>query len=145
MPTKKIRVEVFDEEGSRYTIALEGIVTREKALRLFDIVELLGGVHDSLGRNSTPTRVSKFDKTKAIIERHFPFIWFSSGEIQASFEREFSEPVPLSTVSTYLSRMACRGLLTSKGSRNYRRYRAIAESRLDALRKGPRKPKEVLR
>ncbi|MCW3981837.1 MAG: hypothetical protein NWE81_01795 [Candidatus Bathyarchaeota archaeon] len=145
MPSKKIRVEVFDEEGNRYSIALEGVVTREKALRLFDIIELLGGVRDSLGQNSTPTDGSKFEKTKAIIETYFPFIWFSSGEIQASFEREFSEPVPLSTVSTYLSRMTCRGLLISKGPRNCRRYRAIAKSRLEALRKGPRKPKEALR
>ncbi|MQY62308.1 hypothetical protein GH146_03345 [archaeon] len=42
MPTKKIRVEIFNN-GDRYTITFEGQVTRDKALRLLDLVELLGG------------------------------------------------------------------------------------------------------
>ena len=43
MPARKIRVELFDSDGNRYTIAFEGQVTRDKALRLLDLVELLGG------------------------------------------------------------------------------------------------------
>ena len=44
MPARKMRVELFDNDGNRYTIAFEGQVTRDKALRLLDLVELLGGV-----------------------------------------------------------------------------------------------------
>ena len=44
MPARKMRVELFDSEGNRYTIAFEGQVTRDKALRLLDLVELLGGM-----------------------------------------------------------------------------------------------------
>ena len=43
MPARKMRVELFDSDGNRYTIAFEGQVTRDKALRLLDLVELLGG------------------------------------------------------------------------------------------------------
>jgi hypothetical protein len=39
-----MRVEVFDGSGNRYTVTFEGYVTREKAIRLLDIVELLGGI-----------------------------------------------------------------------------------------------------
>ena len=132
MPGKKIRVEVIDEEGDCYTIVLEGRVTREKAQRLLDIVELLGAVRGDSGQ-SAPRPVSKFDRIKAVVEKYFPFIWFSSVEIQASFERDSCEPVPLSTVSTYLSRMVNRGLLISKGPSHKRRYRVIAQSELEAL------------
>ena len=43
MPARKMRVELFDNEGNRYTVAFEGQITRDKALRLLDLVELLGG------------------------------------------------------------------------------------------------------
>jgi hypothetical protein len=42
VPARKMRVELFDSDGNRYTIAFEGQVTRDKALRLLDLVELLG-------------------------------------------------------------------------------------------------------
>ena len=38
MPARKMRVELFDNEGNRYTIAFEGQITREKAIRLLDLV-----------------------------------------------------------------------------------------------------------
>ena len=44
MPARKMRVELFDSEGNRYTVAFEGQITRDKALRLLDLVELLGGM-----------------------------------------------------------------------------------------------------
>ena len=44
MPARKMRVELFDSEGNRYTIAFEGQITRDKAVRLLDLVELLGGM-----------------------------------------------------------------------------------------------------
>ena len=37
MPTKKMRVEIFND-GDRYTITFVGQVTREKALRLLELV-----------------------------------------------------------------------------------------------------------
>ena len=91
MPAKKMRVEVFDEDGNRYTIAFEGKVTRKKALCLLDIVELLGGVHDKNKLQSNITKTSKFDRTKAIVEKHFSFTWFSSKDVLLMYEKEFNE------------------------------------------------------
>ncbi|MDH5447516.1 MAG: hypothetical protein OEY24_01490 [Candidatus Bathyarchaeota archaeon] len=127
MPAKKIRMEVFDEEGNRYTIAFEGKVTRKKALCLLDIVELLGGAHDKQELNRSVSKASKYDKIKSIVEKHFPFTWFSSKEVLATYEQEFNEPISLSTASTYLARMADRSFLLRRGPANNRKYRMMTE------------------
>jgi hypothetical protein len=127
MPARKMRVELFDGEGNRYSIAFEGQVTREKALRLFDLVELLGGVQatDAVqtshgGQTASP---SKYDKMGMLLQRHFPLVWFSSREVQSVYEHELNEPVTISTVSTYLSRMADKGVLLKMGASNSWKYR----------------------
>jgi len=125
MPARKMRVEVFDEDGNRYTITFEGEVTREKALRLLNIIELLGGVHNKGRSKANILNVSKFDRTKAIVEKYFPFILFSSKDVFKAYEQEFNELISLSTVSTYLARLVNRGLLTKQGSSHNRVYRKI--------------------
>jgi len=128
MPARKIRVELFDSDGNRYTIAFEGQVTRDKALRLLDLVELLGGTSGegptvSSGA-SLPNRVlSRFEKVQLVIQKNFPLIWFSSKDIQSIYEQDLKEPVSLSTVSTYLSRMAGKGMLLRTGGPNNLKYK----------------------
>ena len=128
MPARKIRVELFDSDGNRYTIAFEGQVTRDKALRLLDLVELLGGVPGEGPTVSTgtalPNRVSsRFEKVQLVIQKNFPLIWFSSKDIQSVYEQELKEPVSISTVSTYLSRMASKGMLLRTGGSNNLKYK----------------------
>ena len=126
MPARKIRVELFDSEGNKYTIAFEGQITREKALRLFDLVELLGGMPaggGSSGRNTVGNGFSKYDKVCMIVKKNFPLVWFSSKEVQSVYEQEFKEPISLSTVATYLSRMAKKGMLIKMGASNRLKYR----------------------
>ena len=128
MPARKIRVELFDSDGNRYTVGFEGQVTRDKALRLLDLVELLGG---SPGENPTvvggtalPNRtLSRLEKVQGIIQKNFPLIWFSSKDIQSIYEQELKEPVSLSTVSTYLSRMSVKGMLLRTGGPNNLKYK----------------------
>jgi hypothetical protein len=128
MPARKIRVELFDSDGNRYTIAFEGQVTRDKALRLLDLVELLGGAPSegptASSVASLPARVlSRFEKVQLVVQKSFPLIWFSSKDIQSVYEQELKEPVSLSTVSTYLSRMAAKGLLLRTGGSNNLKYK----------------------
>jgi hypothetical protein len=123
-----MRVELFDNDGNRYTIAFEGQVTRDKALRLLDLVELLGGApseNPSSSPNSalTSSLVSRFEKVQVVIQKSFPMIWFSSKDIQSVYEQDLKEPIGLSTVSTYLSRMAGKGLLLRTGGSNNLKYR----------------------
>lgn len=129
MPARRVRVDLFDTEGNRYSISFEGQVTRDKALRLLDLVELLGGMPS--GSNLAPAsatienELSKYDKIQALVQRHFPVVWFSSREVQAVYEQELKEPVHLSTVATYLSRMATKGVVLRRGPSNNLRYKVV--------------------
>jgi hypothetical protein len=129
MPARKMRVEVFDGDGNRYSISFEGQITREKALRLLDMVELLGGIPSSSGNPAvapTPNsnELSKFDKVRLIVQKHFPVVWFSSRDVQSVYEHELREPISLSTVATYLARMAARGLVSRMGAASNLKYKS---------------------
>ena len=135
MPARKMRIEVFDSEGNKYTISLEGNISREKAIKILDLIELLGGIPSGnpVLANS-PYKTAKIEKVKAIIERRFPLVWFSSREIQEAYEDEFKEPISLSTVSTYLSRLADRGFLMVSSNSRTKRYRMVTEITRQAIR-----------
>ncbi|HVO36848.1 MAG TPA: hypothetical protein VMT01_01595 [Candidatus Acidoferrum sp.] len=128
MPARKMRVEVFDAEGNRYTVAFEGQITRDKAVRLLDLVELLGGMPAegktaSAVAASSGITASKYDKMQVVVSKHFPITWFASREIQAVYEQEYNEPISLSTVATYLGRMADRNMILKAGASNSLKYR----------------------
>jgi hypothetical protein len=128
MPARKMRVELFDSEGNRYTVAFEGQITRDKAMRLLDLVELLGGMPgenptSSAGNVPSAGSSSRFDKVRGVIQKNFPMVWFSSKEIQSYFERELKEPISLSTISTYLSRLSAKGFLLRNGGANDLKYK----------------------
>jgi len=128
MPARKMRVDVFDENGNRYTVTFQGDVTRDKALRLLDIVELLGGMPRTGSElDQRNPDLSKFDKIRYIVKENFPVVWFSSRDVQSLYEQKLKEPVSLSTVSTYLSRMADHGFLVKNRISNRLQYRMITE------------------
>jgi hypothetical protein len=128
MPARRMRIDLFDSEGNRYSISFEGHVTRDKAEQLLDLVELLGGaasVAPNLTFNpSVPSiELTKCDKVRAVVRKHFPVTWFSSREVQAVYEHELKEPISLSTVATYLARSVTKGLLLKTGPSNNLKYK----------------------
>ncbi|UCF44788.1 MAG: hypothetical protein JSW44_03170 [Candidatus Bathyarchaeota archaeon] len=132
MPARKMRVELFDNEGNRYTIAFEGQITRDKALRLLDLVELLGGMPGEgaahgAGNVLARNNLSRFEKVRLIIKNSFPLIWFSSKDVQSVYEQELRERIGLSTVSTYLARMVNRELLLRTGRANNLKYKVAPD------------------
>ena len=140
MPARKMRVELFDSEGNRYTIAFEGQVTRDKALRLLDLVELLGGMPgegetSGTGNILTGNKMSRFEKVRLVIQKNFPLVWFSSKDVQSVYEQELKEPVNLSTVSTYLSRMTNRGLLIRAGEGTNLKYKVTTNIPREKIKK----------
>jgi len=128
MPARKMRVELFDSEGNKYTVSFEGQITREKAVRLLDLVELLGGVSSDARNPETNPMVasngsSKYEKVRMLVQKHFPIVWFSSREVQSAYEQEFKEPISLSTVATYFARMENKGILVKAGASNRLKYK----------------------
>ena len=70
--------------------------------------------------------LTRFEKVRLIIQKRFPLIWFSSKEIQSIYEQELKEPIGLSTISTYLSRMTKRGFLLRTGQSNNLKYKSTS-------------------
>jgi len=125
MPAKKMRVEIFND-GDRYTITFEGQVTRDKALRLLDLVELLGGMPTVNAKlQKSASEMPKIQKVRLVAEKSYPVGWFSSKDLQSAYEKQFNEPIRLSTISTYLSRLSDRGFFLRRGSSNQLRYRLV--------------------
>jgi hypothetical protein len=125
MPARRMRIELFDSEGNKYTIAFEGQITRDKALRLLDLVELLGGMPSGGANPEIPStnKFSKYDKVRMLVQKRFPIIWFSSKDVRSAYEREFKEPISLSTVGTYLARLTDKGLLVKMRGSNRLKYK----------------------
>jgi hypothetical protein len=101
-------------------------------MRLLDLVELLGGAPNesaakSLGSAPEGFSISRFGKVRSVIQKSFPLVWFSSRELQSVYEQEMKEPISLSTVSTYLSRMTGKGVLLRTGETTNLRYKSVSK------------------
>ncbi len=116
---KKVKFEMETGDGDKIAITFEGSLTREKLYQLADFLELVSGAPEP----SENIRGNKLTKLMSVIEKHFPYSFFTSREIAEAYQYEFREPIPLSTASTYLARLAERGWLERTGSGNLARYR----------------------
>ncbi len=104
MVKKRIRIDMEDADGAKYDIKLEGNVTREKVLKIFEMMDLMNIEQGT----ETPNLNSIGGKIWNIIDKHFPIGKFTSNEILEKYEDEYEEPIKLSVISTYLSRFTSK-------------------------------------
>lgn len=123
MPRKKIRIEMDDGEGGRYALSVEGNVTRDKILKVFELMQLLDMEQVS---ENVPHSNSVGSKIWSLVENKFNFGDFTSSSLLEAYEDEYNEPVKLSVISTYLSRFADRGMLARNRGRKEWLYRKVA-------------------
>jgi len=124
MSSNRVKIDVNDNDGNKIIISLEGRLTRDNVLKLLDIVDLLGRSPDVHSENKELT-LSKFEKIQKIILQKYPLGWFTSQDIMESYEDSLDEPIGLSTVSTYLTRLTMKGVLTKTGPTSKRKYKVI--------------------
>lgn len=124
MPGNRVKIDINDDDGNKFTISLEGHLTRDKVLQILDFVDLLGA-SSTIEKNTEESNHSKFEKIQNVILRKFPVGWFTSQEVMIAYEDSLDEPIGLSTVSTYLTRLAVKGLLKKTGSTAKRSYKVI--------------------
>ena len=105
MPRKRIRIDLEDSEGAKYNFNLEGNITREKILKIFELMDLMNIEEEQ----NTPNLDSIGAKIWNIIDKFFPVGKFTSSKIQENYEDEYNEPIKLATISTYLSRYNTKG------------------------------------
>lgn len=106
MAKKRIRIDMEDADGARYDIKLEGNVTRDKVLKIFEMMDLMN-IEDQEDKSVKMDSVGS--KISHIVEKYFPMGKFTSSNILEKYEDEYNEPVKLSVISTYLSRFASKG------------------------------------
>src|SRR4030067_2499773 len=125
MPSKKVKIEVSDNTGGNCSISYSGEINRDKVLQLLHFVELLGG--SNTYNSNTKQFATKFDRVVKLIQTHYPVGPFTSSKVQENYEKEFNEPISLSTVSTYFSRLISRDIITYVGpsKRCYRMKRML--------------------
>ena len=107
---KKIKIEVEDEEGTRYTLALEGRVSRDKILKAVDMLDVMDVPLDQ-GEERPISDGTSYGKVMSLIEGGFSTAEFSSSDVAREFDERYGQPVRLSTVSTYLARLVEKGYL----------------------------------
>ena len=105
MARKRIRIDLEDSDGAKYNFSLEGNVTREKMLKIFEMMNLM-----NIEEPEASTQLDSIGaKIWNIIDKNFPIGKFTSSMILEKYEDEYGEPIKLSVISTYLSRFAVKG------------------------------------
>ena len=128
LPVKRVRVDFYDETGCRHTIAVEGPLTRDKIGRILDYAELMGGLASPLPLNApTGYARTKLERIRDLILHRLRHTLFSSDDVRNLYQEFYAEPIPLTTVATYLSRLVDRGLMRRSGSSGRWRY-CVADS-----------------
>lgn len=105
MANKRIRIDMEDSDGAKYDIKLEGNVTREKILKIFELMDLMNIEQESVNQPLDTIGAKIWN----IIDKYFPMGKFTSSELLEKYEDEYNEPIKLSVVSTYLSRFNTKG------------------------------------
>ncbi len=108
---KRVKVEITDEEGTTYSLSLQGKFSQEKVLRMMELMDLLGDQPHNKPQKSEPDQSTTYGKLLKLIESNYSMKEFSSADIARDYEEHNNNPIPLSTVSTYLARLADRGAL----------------------------------
>jgi hypothetical protein len=105
MTRKKIRIDLEDSEGAKYNFSLEGNVTRDKMLKIFELMDLINIEEPE----ESPQLDSIGSKIWYMVDKHFPLGKFTSSEMLEKYEDEYGVPIKLSIISTYLARFATKG------------------------------------
>ncbi len=121
MAKKRIRIDMEDSDGARYDIKIEGNVTRDKVLKIFEMMDLMNIEEEQEATNMD----SVGSKIWHIVDKFFPIGKFTSTNILEKYEDEFNEPVKLSIISTYLSRFSSKGRIDRLRTGREWTYQAI--------------------
>ena len=121
---KRVRIELEDEDGTKYALTLEGKLSREKLMRAADMLEIMD-VPLEHGHPKAPDEGTFFGKVTMLLETSFSAGDFSSADVAREFEEKYGIPVRLSTVSTYLARLAAKQYIRRERFGNSWVYRRV--------------------
>ena len=136
MKPRRLKLEFYDSDGVRHSVTVDGPVTREKIGKLLDLVEIMSG-GPKLTSAALTASPHKYDRLAGLIVTQLKREEFTAAEAKKAFEEAYGDTITLSTVATYLSRLAERGIVERGQEQPHLQYRvrpAEAErQRLSAL------------
>lgn len=148
---RKIKIEFEDAEGSKYNLSLDGDISKNKILKVYELMESLntldGGQFEEnsasdakdIGKANGRSRESLSSvgsKIWYVVENKFPSSTFTSSDVQEMYEEEYKESMRLDAVATYLSRYFNKGKLirNRKGGKEWV-YKIVPITKTTALTK----------
>lgn len=148
---RKIKIEFEDAEGSKYNLSLDGDISKNKILKVYELMESLntldGGQFEEnsasdakdIGKANSRSRESLSSvgsKIWYVVENKFPSSTFTSSDVQEMYEEEYKESMRLDAVATYLSRYFNKGKLirNRKGGKEWV-YKIVPTTKTTALAK----------
>ena len=148
---RKIKIEFEDAEGSKYNLSLDGDISKNKILKVYELMESLntldGGQFEEnsardakgIGKANDRSRESLSSvgsKIWYVVENKFPSSTFTSSDVQEMYEEEYKESMRLDAVATYLSRYFNKGKLirNRKGGKEWV-YKIVPTTKTTALTK----------
>ena len=146
---RKIKIEFEDAEGSKYNLSLDGDISKNKILKVYELMESLntldGGQFEEnsardakgIGKANDRSRESLSSvgsKIWYVVENKFPSSTFTSSDVQEMYEEEYKESMRLDAVATYLSRYFNKGKLirNRKGGKEWV-YKIVPITKTTAL------------
>jgi hypothetical protein len=148
---RKIKIEFEDAEGSKYNLSLDGDISKNKILKVYELMDSLNtldggqfeensasdakGIGKAKGR-SRESLSSVGSKIWYVVENKFPSSTFTSSDVQEMYEEEYKESMRLDAVATYLSRYFNKGKLirNRKGGKEWV-YKIVPTTKTTALAK----------
>ena len=97
MNQKRIRIDIRDKDGAKYDFKIEGNVTKEKVLKIFELMDLI-----NIEEEQAPNLDSVGGKIWNVVGNSFPAGRFTSSEVLEKYEDEYNEPIKLSVISRSL-------------------------------------------
>lgn len=116
--TRKIRIQLEDNDGDKYNLSLEGALSKEKMFKILTLIDSLDNNISNTTLYSQPNNNTNSDglgtKLWNVIENHTKDINFTSNEILKTYNEIYRETTQLSIVSTYLTRFFTKNRLTRR-------------------------------
>jgi len=123
---RRLKLEFYDNDGVRHSVTVDGPVSREKIGKLLDLVEIMSGGPKmaSVALGSSP---HKYDRLASLIVTQLKHEEFTAAQAKKTFEEAYGDRITLSTVATYLSRLAERGIVERGAEHPHLHYRVKQE------------------
>lgn len=107
----KVKIEFADESGAKYSINIEGS-SKENISKLIDFANSVSAKPSQALDQPQEPMDTNFARVYMLIQDRFRFGSFTSSDVLEAYQDEFKVSTSLSIISTYLSRLAARSLLT---------------------------------